>query len=160
MPFLVDSVASALNRPDLLAPDGGAGPAAERGIGGVLTVHLLIHPIMRVRRDGGGKLVELLDDGDATAKAGGKDIISESVLHVEVSQQSSPAVRDSIRDALARVLADVRATIEDWRPAVAKVNQIIDGLGFGGFQGVLIDQDTGVLMGGSDPRKDGLALGW
>jgi gamma-glutamyltranspeptidase/glutathione hydrolase len=39
-------------------------------------------------------------------------------------------------------------------------HQIIDGLGFGGFQGVLIDQDTGVLMGGSDPRKDGLALGW
>ena len=37
---------------------------------------------------------------------------------------------------------------------------LIDELGFGGFQGVLIDQDTGVLMGGSDPRKDGLALGW
>lgn len=37
---------------------------------------------------------------------------------------------------------------------------LIEGLGFGGFQGVLIDQDTGILMGGSDPRKDGLALGW
>ena len=36
----------------------------------------------------------------------------------------------------------------------------VDGLGFGGFQGVLIDPDTGVLMGGSDPRKDGLAIGW
>ena len=23
-----------------------------------------------------------------------------------------------------------------------------------------IDQTTGVLMGGSDPRKDGLAIGW
>jgi gamma-glutamyltranspeptidase/glutathione hydrolase len=33
-------------------------------------------------------------------------------------------------------------------------------LGFGGFQGVLVDQDSGVLMGGSDPRKDGVALGW
>jgi gamma-glutamyltranspeptidase/glutathione hydrolase len=37
---------------------------------------------------------------------------------------------------------------------------LIDDLGFGGFQGVLIDQDTGILMGGSDPRKDGLALGF
>lgn len=37
---------------------------------------------------------------------------------------------------------------------------LIDELGFGGFQGVLIDHDTGTLMGGSDPRKDGLALGW
>ncbi len=33
-------------------------------------------------------------------------------------------------------------------------------LGFGGFQGVLVDHETGVLMGGSDPRKDGVALGW
>ncbi len=31
---------------------------------------------------------------------------------------------------------------------------------FGGFQGILIDPRTAVLMGGSDPRKDGLAIGY
>jgi gamma-glutamyltranspeptidase/glutathione hydrolase len=31
---------------------------------------------------------------------------------------------------------------------------------FGGFQGILFDHATGVMMGGSDPRKDGLAIGW
>ncbi len=31
---------------------------------------------------------------------------------------------------------------------------------FGGYQGILIDPKTGVLMGGSDIRKDGLAIGW
>jgi gamma-glutamyltranspeptidase/glutathione hydrolase len=31
---------------------------------------------------------------------------------------------------------------------------------YGGFQGILIDPKTGVMMGGSDPRKDGLAIGW
>jgi gamma-glutamyltranspeptidase/glutathione hydrolase len=31
---------------------------------------------------------------------------------------------------------------------------------FGGFQGILIDPKTGVMMGGSDPRKDGLAIGY
>jgi gamma-glutamyltranspeptidase/glutathione hydrolase len=39
-------------------------------------------------------------------------------------------------------------------------HRVVDGLGFGGFQGVLADPDTGVLMGGSDPRKDGVAIGW
>ncbi len=32
--------------------------------------------------------------------------------------------------------------------------------GFGGFQGVQIDRTRGVLLGGSDSRKDGLAIGW
>ncbi len=40
-------------------------------------------------------------------------------------------------------------------------HRIISSVGvFGGFQGILIDPRTGVIMGGSDPRKDGLAIGW
>ena len=36
-----------------------------------------------------------------------------------------------------------------------------DGRGLmGGYQAVRIDPDTGVLQGGSDPRKDGMAAGW
>jgi gamma-glutamyltranspeptidase/glutathione hydrolase len=36
-----------------------------------------------------------------------------------------------------------------------------DGRGMmGGYQAVQIDPETGVLHGGSDPRKDGLAIGW
>jgi gamma-glutamyltranspeptidase/glutathione hydrolase len=31
---------------------------------------------------------------------------------------------------------------------------------FGGYQGIMRDPRTGVLMGGSDLRKDGLAIGW
>jgi len=31
---------------------------------------------------------------------------------------------------------------------------------YGGYQGILIDPKTGVLMGGSDVRKDGIAVGW
>ena len=43
----------------------------------------------------------------------------------------------------------------------ARGHRVITGVGvFGGFQGILIDPKTGVLMGGSDPRKDGLAIGW
>ena len=31
---------------------------------------------------------------------------------------------------------------------------------WGGFQGIIRDPQTGILMGGSDPRKDGLAIGF
>ena len=42
-----------------------------------------------------------------------------------------------------------------------KGHTVIAGVdSFGGYQGILIDPKSGVLMGGSDPRKDGLAIGW
>jgi gamma-glutamyltranspeptidase/glutathione hydrolase len=40
-------------------------------------------------------------------------------------------------------------------------HRLLDSIGvFGGFQGILICPRSGVLMGGSDPRKDGLAIGY
>lgn len=51
--------------------------------------------------------------------------------------------------------ADVRRALE------SRGHTLTDGRGaMGGFQGILIDARTGVLWGGSDPRKDGLAIGW
>ena len=44
---------------------------------------------------------------------------------------------------------------------IKRGHEIRDGRGaMGGYQAVFIDPKTGVLMGGSDPRKDGLAIGW
>jgi gamma-glutamyltranspeptidase / glutathione hydrolase len=51
--------------------------------------------------------------------------------------------------------ADVRAAL------TARGHVLRGGTGmWGGFQGILIDPKSGVLMGGSDPRKDGLAIGF
>ncbi len=51
--------------------------------------------------------------------------------------------------------ADVRRTLE------AKGHVVVDGRGvMGGYQAIWINHETGVLLGGSDLRKDGLAIGW
>jgi gamma-glutamyltranspeptidase/glutathione hydrolase len=51
--------------------------------------------------------------------------------------------------------ADVRKALE------VRGHVIRDGRGqMGGYQAIFIDPRTGVLLGGSDLRKDGLAIGW
>jgi gamma-glutamyltranspeptidase/glutathione hydrolase len=53
------------------------------------------------------------------------------------------------------IVADVRKALE------AKGHIVVDGRGLmGGYQAIFIDPQTGVLLGGSDLRKDGLAIGW
>jgi glutamate dehydrogenase len=98
MPFLVDSVASALN-----------------GLG--LTVHLVIHPILRVTRDAKGKLTELLDpEGvDGACGNGAAVALRESAMHVEASEQTDPKRLAEITATLERVLADVRVAVADFQ---------------------------------------------
>lgn len=51
--------------------------------------------------------------------------------------------------------AEVRKALE------LRGHRITDGRGaMGGYQAIMIDPKTGLLMGGSDLRKDGLAIGW
>lgn len=54
------------------------------------------------------------------------------------------AFSDSVRSALVEKGHTVAGGRDAW----------------GGYQGIAIDPKTGVLAGGSDPRKDGLAIGW
>ncbi|HUB04653.1 MAG TPA: hypothetical protein VMA76_06275, partial [Solirubrobacteraceae bacterium] len=97
MPFIVDSVTMQLGR---------------LGYG----IDLVIHPVMNVRRDAAGHLTEVLDhDHDATADAAGPEVaVRESVVHVEVGREHDRVKLDQLRATIERVLADVRAAVEDW----------------------------------------------
>ncbi|CAN5582458.1 NAD-glutamate dehydrogenase [soil metagenome] len=88
MPFLVDSIANELNRREI-------------------SVHLLAHPVMPVRRDLDGDLLEFAD-ADERAPA-------ESLMQIEIDRQAEPAQRDDLAEALARVLAEVRLAVADWK---------------------------------------------
>ncbi|MFZ5783187.1 MAG: NAD-glutamate dehydrogenase [Pseudomonadota bacterium] len=89
MPFLVDSVANELNRREI-------------------AVHLLAHPVLAMRRDLDGDLLEFAPEASDRAKA-------ESLMHIEIDRQSDPVVLDEIAAALTRVLAEVRLAVGDWR---------------------------------------------
>jgi gamma-glutamyltranspeptidase/glutathione hydrolase len=75
-------------------------------------------------------------------------------------------VQEAGEAARVRHLEEGLAVESGIAPAVLKALQqrghvLLDGRGaMGGYQAVMIDPVTGVLMGGSDPRKDGLAIGW
>ena len=69
----------------------------------------------------------------------------------------SPRFRHSGRDVLLESAFDASVRSE----LAAKGHSFSDSVdAWGGYQGILIDPRTGALMGGSDPRKDGLAIGW
>jgi glutamate dehydrogenase len=101
MPFLVDSVTMEVNRQGL-------------------TLHLVIHPVLRSLRGAGGRLSSVARPADS---AEGR---LESFMHVEVDRQTDPAKLAELESGIARVLADVRAAVEDWR---AMQDRMVDVLG-------------------------------
>lgn len=90
MPFVVDSVTMALAR-------------------GGYNIDLVIHPVIRVRRDADGRLVEVIEPGiDAPGS------VPESVLHAEVVREPDSGRLARLQENVERVLNEVRAAVEDW----------------------------------------------
>ncbi|MCB1889433.1 MAG: NAD-glutamate dehydrogenase [Rhodocyclaceae bacterium] len=103
MPFLVDSVGMELNRQGL-------------------TLHLIVHPVMRVRRDDKGHYLGLAEAGDSDGAS------FESLIHVEVDRRTEPDHLAQIEAGLADVLADVRAAVRDWPKMRQRLSDIIAGV--------------------------------
>ena len=77
-------------------------------------------------------------------------------FHVGSSDPTGPRARDGGTVRLeSGISPEVRRALE------AKGHRLADSRGgFGGYQAIRIDAATGVLTGGSDPRKDGAAMGY
>ncbi len=104
MPFLVDSVSAEIHR-------------RERKI------HLLLHPVIRTRRDSGGKRIEVTDTLHAPP-----DAVVESYMHVEIDQETEPAELESIRASIEHILKEVRLAVTDWRAMRQRLNEDIEEL--------------------------------
>ena len=88
MPFLVDSVAAAINR---------------QGLG----VHITVHPIIHVRRNSKGGLEAIADQDD-------DDALAESFIRFAITRETDPAALENLRDEITKVLCDVRVAVRDW----------------------------------------------
>ena len=100
MPFLVDSVSGAIT---------AEGLAIDR----------LLHPVVDVRRDGDGRMTEVLGLA-AGARAPGTQ--RESMIYIELERAPAKA-RGELTAALQAVLGDVRAAVEDWPAMLVELKQ-------------------------------------
>jgi gamma-glutamyltranspeptidase / glutathione hydrolase len=79
-------------------------------------------------------------------------------FHMNV-QEAGEAAR--YRLAASGVALETAIGAETRAGLAALGHKVVGSVGmWGGLQGILIDPRTGVLMGGSDPRKGGLAIGF
>src|SRR6266550_4318546 len=72
------------------------------------SLHMIMHPIIAVKRSADGTLVDLAAEDD-------KDARHESFIRVEVDRIIEPARLDTLAADLARVLDDVRMAVADWK---------------------------------------------
>jgi glutamate dehydrogenase len=101
MPFLLDSIMAEL---------------AEQG----LDVRLVLHPVFTVERDHTGELVGFRGEGSAVGLAR-----RESFVHIHVERVEDTARQAEIVESLGKVLDDVRVCVQDWRPILSRVGEVI-----------------------------------
>src|SRR5882724_5954101 len=134
MPYLVDSVTTELNRHE-----------AE--------IRLLVHPLLRVRRDVTGTLRGILGVcGDVSTGIRGQpaaDEITESWIHVELGPPRDKVAADQLATELRHVLDDVRVAVEDQPRMAATARTLAGDLG-----------GPGNAEGGSDEAEFGDLLRW
>jgi len=124
--------------------------------GGKRPFHTLI-PAM-VFKDGQPWLTFGVMGGDMQAQGHAQVLINLIDFGMDVQQAGEQARFRDFENGLAlesAIGADVRKALE------GKGHRLTPAPGqFGGYQAIMIDPKSGALFGGSDPRKDGCAMGW
>ncbi|VAW06724.1 NAD-specific glutamate dehydrogenase, large form [hydrothermal vent metagenome] len=103
MPFLLDSITSNL------LEDGN-------------DLHMLVHPIITNYRDKNGKIIP------GGSKTRGAVKVTESIMHIEITAMTDPEQIAALHAKLNKVVGFIRATIEDWKPMLAKMDDVSKNL--------------------------------
>ncbi|MDH3747942.1 MAG: NAD-glutamate dehydrogenase [Gammaproteobacteria bacterium] len=105
MPFLVDSVSAAIIRQNL-------------------AVHITVHPVIKILRDGKGNLQSIQDRDD-------KDGRNESFVRFAIDRETDPKHLKLLETEILKVLADVRLSVRDWREMRKMMAVARDSMQFG-----------------------------
>ncbi len=105
MPFLVDSVFAAINRQGL-------------------TVHITVHPVIRVIRNSRGKIDSIAERGETEGRL-------ESFIRFAVDKETDAQQLKLLRQEILKVLADVRVAVRDWPEMRKKMQEARELLRFG-----------------------------
>ncbi len=98
-PFLVDSLGIVFRRAEV-------------------AVHMIVHPVLEVRRDSRGRLVELGANGSDKAFA-------ESWQLYEIDRRTEPEQLEKLEREIESTLADVHVAVDDWGRMRDRINSII-----------------------------------
>ena len=101
MPFLLDSIMGELTEQDL-------------------DVRLVVHPVFAIERDTTGSLIGFY--GEAASSAAAQ---RESFIHIHAERVEDEARRAALVQSIEQALADVRVSVEDWRPMLGRVREVI-----------------------------------
>ncbi|HKT73260.1 MAG TPA: NAD-glutamate dehydrogenase [Steroidobacteraceae bacterium] len=102
MPFLVDSLGMAFTR-------------------AAISVHLIVHPVLDIKRDARGRLLDLGTNGAERARP-------ESWQLFEIDHRTDPAQLEKLQTDIEATLRDVRAAVEDWTAMRERARRLIAAL--------------------------------
>ncbi len=103
-PFLVDSLRIALNR-------------------SAITAHLMLHHPLQTFRDEKSAIVEFHKLGTKPNPS-----TNQTVFHIEIDRMTDKTVMDGLVHELESVMQDVTLAVQDWRPTLQKLQDVIAGL--------------------------------
>jgi glutamate dehydrogenase len=104
MPFIVDSVMAELT--------------ARHA-----QVRLVVHPIFAVARDAAGHIEQV-----SAEEPGAEGVYRESFIHVHIDRIQDVATQNALIVGIEQALADVSVAVQDWRPMLGRVGDLIAGM--------------------------------
>lgn len=105
MSFLVDSLTTELNRQGY-------------------NIYSTIHPMLTVKRDASGALLDVLDAQAAEKDKDAAGVMKESLIHFEISPLPEGTAPQQLIQDLENILQDVLLTVQDWKPMLAELAKI------------------------------------